>query len=195
MAREGSLQNSRRDGGAGISREASDFGIGKKGSQPSPERAHLTRRLTASYGCSERRTPSSPCFFASRKHCSKGQTALKRRRCSIPVSDWSQWTIAVIKSPMAESLPKEKAEHAQTSHEAAPPADKTRVMSSAQPNTALPQIPDHKLLRCIGRGAYGEVWLACSIMGTYRAVKVVRRKSFDTDRPFEREFAGIQKFE
>ncbi|PYI81426.1 MAG: hypothetical protein DME26_19970, partial [Verrucomicrobia bacterium] len=90
---------------------------------------------------------------------------------------------------------KEKAEHAQTSHEAAPPADKTRVMSSAQPNTALPQIPDHKLLRCIGRGAYGEVWLACSIMGTYRAVKVVRRKSFDTDRPFEREFAGIQKFE
>jgi serine/threonine protein kinase len=63
------------------------------------------------------------------------------------------------------------------------------------PSTVLPQIPDHELLRCIGRGAYGEVWLARSIMGTYRAVKIIWRKRFDTDRPFEREFAGIQKFE
>ena len=68
-------------------------------------------------------------------------------------------------------------------------------MSGAQPNTVLPQIPDHKLLRCIGRGAYGEVWLASSVMGACRAVKIVWRRSFDTERPFEREFAGIQKFE
>jgi serine/threonine protein kinase len=68
-------------------------------------------------------------------------------------------------------------------------------MSSALPNPDLPQIPDHKLLRCIGRGAYGEVWLGRSIMGAYRAVKIVWRKSFETDRPYEREFAGIQKFE
>src|SRR5262245_32530718 len=59
----------------------------------------------------------------------------------------------------------------------------------------LPQIPDHKLLRCIGRGAYGEVWLARNVMSTLRAVKVVYRRSFDTDRPYEREFAGIEKFE
>src|SRR5688572_13207927 len=78
-----------------------------------------------------------------------------------------------------------------------PRNDKTEQaqMSGAQPNTVLPQIPDHKLLRCIGRGAYGEVWLASSVMGAYRAVKIVWRKSFDTVRPFEREFAGIQKFE
>jgi serine/threonine protein kinase len=68
-------------------------------------------------------------------------------------------------------------------------------MSSAPPNPDLPQIPDHKLLRCIGRGAYGEVWLGRSVMGAYRAVKIVWRKSFETDRPYEREFAGIQKFE
>ena len=68
-------------------------------------------------------------------------------------------------------------------------------MSGTQPNTVLPQIPDHKLLRCIGRGAYGEVWLASSVMGACRAVKIVWRRSFDTERPFEREFAGIQKFE
>jgi serine/threonine protein kinase len=96
---------------------------------------------------------------------------------------------------MAESLPKEKTDNAGTSREVAPSADKTRLMSSARPNTALPQIPDHQLLRCIGRGAYGEVWLARSIMGAYRAVKIVWRESFETSRPFEREFAGIQKFE
>jgi hypothetical protein len=33
------------------------------------------------------------------------------------------------------------------------------------------------------------------MQGTYRAVKIVRRSSFDHERPFEREFEGIQKFE
>src|SRR5438045_9587745 len=58
-----------------------------------------------------------------------------------------------------------------------------------------PRIPDHQLLRCIGRGSYGEVWLARSVLGEYRAVKVVYRKNFEHERPYEREFQGIQKFE
>jgi serine/threonine protein kinase len=58
-----------------------------------------------------------------------------------------------------------------------------------------PAIPDHKLIRCIGKGSYGEVWLALSIVGAYRAVKVVRRKSFSDERPFEREFEGLKRFE
>src|SRR5712692_4370267 len=57
------------------------------------------------------------------------------------------------------------------------------------------RIPDHELVRRIGRGSYGEVWLARTMMGTYRAVKIVHRKAFQHDRPFEREQAGIQKFE
>ena len=60
---------------------------------------------------------------------------------------------------------------------------------------APPRIPDFALLRPIGRGAYGEVWLARSVTGVYRAVKIVRRASFNEDRPFDREFAGIQRFE
>src|SRR6266498_861877 len=58
-----------------------------------------------------------------------------------------------------------------------------------------PHVPDHELLRCIGGGSYGEVWLARSVIGTWRAVKVVYRNSFEHDKPFEREFKGIRKFE
>jgi WD40 repeat protein len=57
------------------------------------------------------------------------------------------------------------------------------------------QIPDHTLLRVIGRGSYGEVWLARNVMGTLRAVKIVRRSAFDSDRPWMREFEGIRRCE
>jgi WD40 repeat protein/serine/threonine protein kinase len=56
-------------------------------------------------------------------------------------------------------------------------------------------IPDHQLLRRIGYGSYGEIWLAKNILGTYRAVKIVYRVQFDTERPYEREFKGIQESE
>lgn len=56
-------------------------------------------------------------------------------------------------------------------------------------------VPDHELLRLIGKGSYGEVWLARNIMGSYRAVKIIRRSFFQDHSPFDREFAGIKKFE
>ena len=58
-----------------------------------------------------------------------------------------------------------------------------------------PFIPDHVLIRPIGRGAYGEVWLARNVMGTLRAVKVVRRDAFEDARPYEREYSGVQHYE
>ncbi len=86
-----------------------------------------------------------------------------------------------------------------------PPSDPAKPPSSAGPTPSTargplfpqgpPDIPDHELLRCIGRGAYGEVWLARNVMGTYRAVKVVYRRTFEHDRPYEREFTGIRRFE
>src|SRR6185436_790269 len=60
---------------------------------------------------------------------------------------------------------------------------------------SAPLVPDHELIRLIGRGSYGEVWLARSAVGTCRAVKIVYEKTFRHIRPFEREFNGVQKFE
>jgi serine/threonine protein kinase len=59
-----------------------------------------------------------------------------------------------------------------------------------------PVVPDYELIRRIGRGAYGEVWLAHSqATGALRAAKIVWRHTFEDARPFQREFAGIQRFE
>jgi hypothetical protein len=62
-------------------------------------------------------------------------------------------------------------------------------------NRTHPSIPDHDVLRKIGGGAYGEVWMARGVTGAMRAVKVVWREDFDDERTFEREFEGILKFE
>src|ERR1051326_5888524 len=64
---------------------------------------------------------------------------------------------------------------------------------AATPNP--PHVADHALLKRIGRGSYGEVWLARHTIGVFRAVKIVYRHGFPHERPFERELFGIRKFE
>lgn len=71
-------------------------------------------------------------------------------------------------------------------------------MREASPNmggTTRPEIPDHEILRLIGKGAYGEVWLARSLTGTYRAVKVVWRHDYKDEATYVREFESIQQYE
>jgi CHASE2 domain-containing sensor protein len=55
-------------------------------------------------------------------------------------------------------------------------------------------VGDHQLVRCVGEGAYGQVWLARNVIGTYAALKLVYRKKFNDDAPFEREFQGLKRF-
>lgn len=59
----------------------------------------------------------------------------------------------------------------------------------------IPYIPDHTLLHPIGRGSYGVVWLARTVTGAERAVKVVLRARFEDDAPFEREFDALRCYE
>jgi eukaryotic-like serine/threonine-protein kinase len=62
-------------------------------------------------------------------------------------------------------------------------------------STQIPLVPDHEVLRVIGRGAYGEIWLARGLTGALRAVKVVYRSTFESERAFRREFQGMSSFE
>ncbi len=39
------------------------------------------------------------------------------------------------------------------------------------------------------------MWLARNVMGTFRAIKIIWKKQFESERPFEREFTGIQSYE
>ncbi len=57
-----------------------------------------------------------------------------------------------------------------------------------------PAIPDYELLRPIGRGSYGDVWLARGVTGVWRAIKIVWRERFEDAGPFEREFKGLKEF-
>ncbi|MBE7212142.1 MAG: SUMF1/EgtB/PvdO family nonheme iron enzyme, partial [Gluconacetobacter diazotrophicus] len=64
------------------------------------------------------------------------------------------------------------------------------------PGQARPVVPDHEILRRVGRGSYGEIWLARAVAtGAWRAVKIVWRSDFDSERSFLREFEGMSAFE
>jgi serine/threonine protein kinase len=73
--------------------------------------------------------------------------------------------------------------------------DKTDTSIHVPDGPVAPSVPDHELIRVIGTGSSGQVWLARNALGTYRAIKIVSLKSFHHRRPFDREFQGIQKFE
>jgi len=67
--------------------------------------------------------------------------------------------------------------------------------TAAAPPAAPPVVPDHELIRLIGGGGSGEVWLARNVLGTYRAVKIVYEKTSGHKHPFGGEFDGVMKFE
>lgn len=76
--------------------------------------------------------------------------------------------------------------------EAAQPAEPAAIGKSG--SDGAPGVADHVLVRRVGKGGYGEVWLARNAIGLHHVVKLVHRQDFTDDGPYEREFRGIQKF-
>jgi len=74
------------------------------------------------------------------------------------------------------------------------PLHPTREWAAAFEMTAPPLVPDHILIRRVGRGSGGEVWLARNALGTCRAVKIVYGRALGHSQ-FDHEFEGVLKFE
>ena len=68
------------------------------------------------------------------------------------------------------------------------------AIAPAPQRQSTPTIPDYELVRQIGRGSYGDVWLARGVTGVWRAIKIVWRERFEDAGPFEREFKGLKEF-
>ena len=113
---------------------------------------------------------------------------------------WFSWLIIVVAQlpcalvlrVLAERLSEDK-QPARSEMEAVTTASPVPAAASAA-MTGQVAIPDHTLLRCIGEGAYGQVWLARNAIGLHHAVKVLYRNRFSTETPYVRALRGIQKF-
>jgi CHASE2 domain-containing sensor protein len=114
---------------------------------------------------------------------------------------WFSWTvIALVQIPCALAwsigghyyrLKFQKDVLARTLEETTKLVEATKATARQKP---AQMIPDHTLVKRVGKGAYGEVWLARNAVGVYHAAKIIQRRGFPADEPYEREFRGIQKF-
>jgi CHASE2 domain-containing sensor protein len=104
---------------------------------------------------------------------------------------WATLSGVVVPAAWLSSLAVYKQQVRQSVHE---PYGEDLLMPTPDSPTAEIHIPDYALLKLIGRGAYGEVWLGRNSVGLYHAVKIVFRKRFGEVTPYEREFRGIRKY-
>lgn len=100
-------------------------------------------------------------------------------------------------APAPVEAPPTPPEQATSGHPAGTPPDPAppdSPESSSAPRSAVPIATGHELLRLIGQGAYGEVWLGRDELGNLHAVKLVRRDHFADKAPFEREYRGLLQY-
>ena len=73
--------------------------------------------------------------------------------------------------------------------------EQATVVALVQPPKNSTSIPDYDLVRMIGRGAFGEVWLARTVMGTWRALKIIRAEDERGRRSLEKEYDGVRQYD
>ena len=56
-------------------------------------------------------------------------------------------------------------------------------------------IPDYDLIRMIGRGAFGEVWLARTMLGAWRALKIIRSDTDKGSASLSKEYEGVSRYD
>jgi hypothetical protein len=118
---------------------------------------------------------------------------------AIPImfGGWVGWMVVVgVQVPCA--LLYGFAEQSQIEHFITDPESAATRMSNSPganpPGSGEPSIPDYTLIRCVGAGAYGQVWLARNAIGMYHGAKVIFRGRFANEQPYERAFRGIEKY-
>lgn len=82
----------------------------------------------------------------------------------------------------------------QTREAAATDEDSYAPANFPVPASGTISIPNYELIRSIGSGAYGEVWLARGEIGVFHAVKIVHKRSYAERSPFELEYRGILQY-
>src|SRR5262245_54906732 len=67
---------------------------------------------------------------------------------------------------------------------------------STATHSPTPRVADYEMLRCIGTGAFGDVWLArAKATQRFRAIKLICRNRFPRAALYDVEFAGLKRFE
>jgi len=52
---------------------------------------------------------------------------------------------------------------------------------------SAPNIPDFRLIKPIGEGGVGEIWMGLDLLENYRAIKIIRQNQFKRLKDFHGE--------
>ena len=57
-----------------------------------------------------------------------------------------------------------------------------------------PKIPDYDLIKLIGEGGFGQIWMGKDALGLYRAIKIIRYDDSKSLESYQAEHNGIRHY-